>query len=83
MRVIDVNMVASEIVAVLEKHQVPVGYLEEVLDKVEETVLYFAPIKLGPVGREMENGGHHFCAAKRRGFGDDCSCQAQQGSGTP
>lgn len=52
MRVIDVNRIASEIVAVLEKHQLPVGYLEEVLDKVEETVLYFAPIKRGPVGRE-------------------------------
>ena len=53
MRVIDVNEVASEIVDVLEKHHLPVGYLGEVLDKVEETVLYFAPIKRGPVGRKV------------------------------
>ncbi|WP_317396974.1 hypothetical protein [Anaerotruncus colihominis] len=54
MRVIDVNEVASEIVDVLEKHHLPVGYLGEVLDKVEETVLYFAPIKRGPVGRKVD-----------------------------
>lgn len=61
MRVIDTNEVASEIVGVLEKHHLPVGYLGEVLDKVEETVLHFTPIKRGQIGRKVREDKHGTC----------------------
>lgn len=60
-RIVDVNKVASEIVDVLERNNLPVGYLGEVLDKVEETVLYFTPIKLGQIGRKVREDNHGTC----------------------
>lgn len=58
MRVIDMNEVVGDIVDVLDRHHIPAGYLREVFDKVEETVLYCTPIKNSPVGREMEGSRH-------------------------
>ena len=60
---IDINAVASEILEVLRRNRVPVGNLDEVLEKVKESALYFTPITgNGPVGvpaEHPEEGLHH------------------------
>ena len=60
---IDLNAVASEILEVLRRNRVPVGNLDEVLEKVKESALYFTPITgNGPVGmpaKPPEEGLHH------------------------
>lgn len=53
---VDTRAVASEILEVLRRNRVPVGYLDEVLDKVKESALYFTPITgNGPVGVPVEH----------------------------
>ena len=60
---IDINAVASEILEVLRRNRVPVGNLDEVLEKVKVSALYFTPITgNGPVGVPAElpeEGLHH------------------------
>lgn len=60
---IDINAVASEILEVLRRNRVPVGNLDEVLEKVKVSALYFTPITgNGPVGvpaEHPEEGLHH------------------------
>lgn len=52
---IDINAVSSEILEVLRRSRVPVGNLDEVLEKVKESALYFTPITgNGPVGVPVE-----------------------------
>lgn len=53
---VDTRAVASEILEVLRRNRVPVGYLDEVLGKVKESALYFTPITgNGPVGVPVEH----------------------------
>lgn len=53
---VDTSAVASEILGVLRRNRVPVGYLDEVLDKVKESTIYFTPITgNGPIGVPVDH----------------------------
>lgn len=56
MRIIDTKKTAAAIINILEKGKIPIGCLDEILNQVRESVLYFTPIVgHGPVGLPLES----------------------------